>query len=350
MAFFILSIDGGGIRGIIPSVVLVELKRRLAQRDAVRPLHRYFDLIAGTSTGGIVAAALAAPRPGNPTQPAAEPEELVELYEQHGGKIFDRNFFTHLREVFRNLDCIMQEKYNANQLEKILQQKFGRAKVSDALTHLVLTAYDIEARNAVIITNTKPSKGEHTDDYLLWQAVRATTAAPTYFEPARVHNITHDRAEALIDGGMFATDPSLIAFVEAVKLGQQSDDIVMLSVGTGYQNRHYRYEDAKDWGPLNWINPAKATPILSILMQGTASCTSHAMDRMLNDYGGTATRYFRIDGDLCGCKDEMDDASEQNIRDLKRLAGQFIDTHDAKLTAVVDLLSHDKAAANVAGQ
>lgn len=61
-------------------------------------------------------------------------------------------------------------------------------------------------------------------------------------------------------------------------------------------------------------------------MQGTASCTSYAMDRMLN---GTATHYFRIDGDLCGCRDEMDDASEQNIRDLKRLAGQFIDMHDA---------------------
>ena len=96
----ILSIDGGGIRGLIPALILEELEKRLRAKGKTEPLHSYFDLIAGTSTGGIIAAGLTAPHPHDVSRPAATPADLVALYRDHGGEIFRNDVFTRMRRFF----------------------------------------------------------------------------------------------------------------------------------------------------------------------------------------------------------------------------------------------------------
>jgi len=342
---FVLSIDGGGIRGVIPACLLMELEKRLAKRNKKKPLHRYFDLIAGSSTGGIIAAGLAAPRPGAPAEPAATPKDLLSLYQDRGRTIFTRDVFRRLREAIADPASLWQEKYDATVLEAELQRQLGTATIHQALTNLVLTAYDIENRRAVFMTNCRAATGKVPDDYWFWQAARATSAAPTYFEPARVTNRTQNRIETLIDGGVFSNDPAMAAFVEALKMGYEARNITVVSLGTGYQNRPFEFREVRNWGPLSWISPTKGAPIISIFMQGQASTASYQAAALLN--GGSsdykAWRYFRFDHQLEIGNDDLDDASDSNIFNLKEVARRIVAAQGSHLDRVADLLEERAA-------
>ncbi|MBA3509431.1 MAG: patatin-like phospholipase family protein [Thermoleophilaceae bacterium] len=159
----VLSIDGGGIRGIIPALVLAELERR-----AGRPVADLFDLVAGTSTGGILALALA--QPGRDGRPARTAEELVELYETEGPRIFARDLLQRIRSV----EGLADERYSAEGLDRALKRYLGDTRLPDALTPVLVTAYDTAAREAVLLSRD--------DDLAMRDAARATAAAPTYFE------------------------------------------------------------------------------------------------------------------------------------------------------------------------
>jgi uncharacterized protein len=338
----VLSIDGGGIRGLVPALVLEELERRLKAKGKSEPLHAYFDLIAGTSTGGILAAGLAAPHPQDMTRPAATPAELVALYRDQGGDIFDRTFFRTVRKCFANvfsgdLGGVVEEKYPHAPLEEKLKKTLGGRRISDALTSVLITAYDIGERTTVVMKKRplRPGEAPH-DDFLFWQVARATSAAPTYFEPARVTNLTTGKSMTLVDGGVYANNPSVCAFVEAHKMGASSETMLLVALGTGHQNRAYSYYETRNWGPINWINPAHGAPIISILMHGQAHAAEHQLELLLN--GGPQTNYYRFDAELDGVNDEMDDASDENLAALERFARRLIEAESAKLDAIVERL------------
>jgi patatin-like phospholipase/acyl hydrolase len=338
----VLSIDGGGIRGLIPALLLEELERRLRAAGKTEPLYRYFDLIAGTSTGGILAAGLCAPHPQDISRPAATPAELVALYRDEGGEIFQNDVFTRLRRLFGNVFSgnfggLVEEKYDHGPLEEKLRRTLGGRCISDALTAVLITAYDIGARTTVTLKKRPLRPGEEAhDDYLFWQAARATSAAPTYFEPARVTNLTTGQSQTLVDGGVYANNPSMCAFVEAQKMMGSHDGMVLVALGTGYQNRAYSYYETRNWGPINWINPALGAPIISILMQGQCDAAEHQLELLLNS--GAAPCYFRLDAKLNNVNDEMDDASEENLTALEQFTARLIQAETAKLDAIVERL------------
>jgi patatin-like phospholipase/acyl hydrolase len=338
----VLSIDGGGIRGLIPALLLEELERRLRAAGKTEPLHSYFDLIAGTSTGGILAAGLCAPHPQDIKRPAATPSELVALYRDEGGEIFQHDVFTRLRRLFGNVfsgnfTSVVEEKYSHAPLEEKLKRVLGGRCIRDALTAVLITAYDIGARTTVTLKKRplRPGEAPH-DDYLFWQVARATSAAPTYFEPARVTNLTTGRSQTLVDGGVYANNPSVCAFVEAQKMMGDHDGMLLVALGTGYQNRAYSYYETRNRGPINWINPALGAPIISILMKGQCDAAEHQLELLLNS--GAAPNYFRLDAKLDGVNDEMDDASEQNMAALEQFTAQLIKAESAKLDAIVERL------------
>lgn len=333
--FKILSVDGGGIRGIIPTAILLELERRMAEAGKTKPLHEYFDLIAGTSTGGIIAAGLTAPHPMNRRKPAMDPASLRLLYRDRGAQIFSRRAFRRIREAIFNPQSIIQEKYDADYLETELKKHLGeKSRLSDALTKTLITAYDIENRQTVVMKSWPGSKGQMSRDYLFWEAARATSAAPTYFEPAQVTELVSNSTQTLVDGGVFANDPSMCAFAEARRAGADPVNMLMVSLGTGYQTRPFLFEDAKDWGPLNWINPNHGAPIISILMHGQAHSTGYQLDLILNEMTG-ATNYYRFDAELSAANDDLDDASETNLNALEALARHIIQDSDAALDDIV---------------
>jgi patatin-like phospholipase/acyl hydrolase len=338
----VLSIDGGGIRGLVPALLLEELERRLKAKGKSEPLHAYFDLIAGTSTGGIIAAGLTAPHPQDMTRPAATPAELVALYRDQGGDIFDQTFFRSVRKAFANIFSgnvrgAFEEEYDHGPLEEKLRKTLGGRRISDALTGVLITAYDIGARTTVVMKKRPLRPGEEPhDDFLFWQVARATSAAPTYFEPARVTNLTTRESMTLVDGGVYANNPSVCAFVEAHKMGASSETMLLVALGTGHQNRAYSYYETRNWGPINWINPARGAPIISILMHGQCGAAEHQLEQLLNC--GPQTNYYRFDAQLDGVNDEMDDASAENLAALERFAKRLIEAESAKLDAIVERL------------
>lgn len=350
MTKFILSIDGGGIRGVIPAVVLTVLVEKLAAKGKTLPLHRYFHLIAGTSTGAIIAAGLTCPRPGKKAEPAADPKTLLDLYKKKGPDIFDIGLFRKMA----NFGGLFEERYSAAALEKILIDMLGqRTEVKDALGKVLITAYDIHARRAVFITNADK---DH-ERFYFWQAVRGSSAAPTYFEPALVEDLAktaHGQTPMLplIDGGVFANDPAMAAYVEGSKLGWRHDgeEMVILSLGTGSASRKIPYQQAKSWGAGGWINPANDTPLISVLMQGQSSTASYQLNKLLNreppsfaegatvvTLGNKASlNYFRLDAPLVGPNDALDDATPGNIADLEKFGRVLAQKHDLALEEIAD--------------
>lgn len=350
MTKFILSIDGGGIRGIIPATVLTVLVKKLARRGKTLPLYRYFHLVAGTSTGAIIAAGLTCPKPGKPAEPAADPQTLLNLYRSKGREIFDRGL--HIPVIGGYLDHL----YDAAPLEAILKGMLGtRTEIKDALAKVVVTAYDIEARRAMFLSNVD----QKHERFLFWQAVRGSSAAPTYFEPAMVDDLSEPgrsrrRKVPLIDGGVFANDPSMAAYVEGCKLGW-ANDMTMLSLGTGSSMHPIPYEKAKGWGKLGWIADDGGSPIISVLMQGQSSTASYQVDRLLNRaeeaYAAGATNvtpdnrsklnYFRLDARLEKNKkpsDALDDVTPANIEALEKFGRKIAKQHDLALEEIAERL------------
>ena len=319
----VLSIDGGGIRGLIPAVILARLEQALSARGLPGALEHHFDLICGTSTGGIIAAGLTTPHPHGGDRAAFNAADLVTLYKADGARIFSRPWWRSLTSVFRDA------AYDAGPLEAMLRERLGEARLRDARTRVTLTAYDIEERRAVFMTNTE----RDPEDYAVWEAARATSAAPTFFPPARVQPRREGApiTRTLVDGGVFANDPVFSAFVEARKNGFAADDIHILSLGTGIATRSYPYREARRWGLIDWLRPSKATPIISILMHGQASSAAYLADRLLND--AEAPRYERLDMVLdAPAKDDLDDTSPENLRALEDLARATIESEAGERT------------------
>jgi uncharacterized protein len=285
-----LAIDGGGIRGLIPALVLAEIERRTG-----RPIASMVDLIAGTSTGGIIACALALPDP----MPA---EEIATLYEREGPVIFDRSALHTITSANGYLD----QRYDDKGLVDTLRRYLGTTRLGQATRELLITVYDIQARQAMLL---RPST--HADVTMV-EAAHATSAAPTYFEPVRLG------ARTLIDGGVFAVNPAVFAFTEA-----DEPPTLLLSLGTGSHTRPLAYEKVKDWGRLEW-----AAPVIDVVFDGSADAVDAQLARLAGD------RYVRLQTRLDEASDDLDDASAENLAALRREAERLIAARSADIDAV----------------
>ena len=168
----ILSIDGGGLRGLVPLLILKRIEEITGKK-----IHELFDLIAGTSTGGIIAAGLTATRDGK--SPALSVDSLIELYTTKGEIIFPRskNVFS---KAIRNIKSALGPKFSADGLDSQLKEYFGETLLKDTLKPIIITSYDIR-NNEVLMFKTRLAKWDSRYDLKLSSACRATSAAP---EPA----------------------------------------------------------------------------------------------------------------------------------------------------------------------
>ena len=341
--FRVLSIDGGGIRGIIPGQILVDLERRLqeAAGDETVRIADYFDLIAGTSTGGILTCLYLCPDDkDNPAaaRPKFSAASAVNLYMNRGDEIFDIPVW----KTITSLGGLADEKYPIDELEKALDEYLNKVKLSQLLGPCLITAYDIRNRRTVFLTQPKVENGTAVpeEDYLVRDAARATSAAPTFFEVARIANLADPPDYLpLIDGGVFANNPAMCAYAEARKqFGKTARDMVIFSLGTGEERKSYNYREAKDWGLIAWVKP-----LLNIIMTGVSE-TVHRQLEMMFDAVGKPKQYIRIQSTLppSGSGElpsgEMDNASPENLQALKSWGEAQAQTHSKDLDAVVKLL------------
>jgi patatin-like phospholipase/acyl hydrolase len=302
----VLAIDGGGIRGIIPAMILGEIQKRLGSN-----LYEGFDLIAGTSTGGIIALGIGTPCKGNGPY---SPDELADLYVQRGPAIFRKNLLAPLRQL-------ILPKYSPTALEAALLHYFQDTELAAALTPLLISSYDLQGQIPFFFKSHRIARDPHFNCRVR-DAARATSAAPTFFPP--LHLTRGDKDYALVDGGVFVNNPSMAAYAEARALYPDAEHMIVLSVGTGDRQDQIRYAKAKNWGLLGW-----AKQIVPVFMDSV----SEAVDYELNRLPGCT--YYRLQvPDLQEASTHMDDASPENIRNLQAVAAQYVAKISDDLTRI----------------
>ena len=308
----ILSIDGGGIRGVIPATILSEIEQRTGAR-----ISDLFDLIAGTSTGGILALGLVKPGEDGRTQFAAS--DLAELYEKEGNRIFERSLWHRIIAV----DNLLDEKYPADGLEAVLEAYFGEARLRDAVTEVLVPSYELESREPWFFARHK-ARADAQNDFPMRFVARATSAAPTFFEPLEL--TTTKPHGGLVDGGVYANNPTMCGYVEAKQLHPDADDVLVVSLGTGQHTRPIHYGEARDWGLALW-----AKPILNVVFDGVSDTVDHQMKILCRDSDEGDPRYYRFQTELDRGSDDMDNATATNISVLKEKAHEMIDAQNTKL-------------------
>jgi patatin-like phospholipase/acyl hydrolase len=301
----ILSIDGGGIRGIIPAMVLAEVEARTG-----RPVAELFDLVAGTSTGGILACGLTVPG-------ARKAADLVELYRTEGPRIFHRSLWQRVVSA----DGLANARHDPDPLKAVLTDYLGTARLGEATTRLLATAYDLQGREPYFFKSWR-TDDEPARDLELRTVALATAAAPTYFPPVLVHPPGGGAALTLVDGGVFANNPSMCAYAEAVRL-EPAQAVTVLSLGTGRQTREMPYTQAVHWGLVEW-----ARPILDVVFDGVADTVDYQLQHVLG------AGYTRLQCRLDGASDALDVASADNIAALVRRAQTLITDESHRIDEV----------------
>jgi predicted acylesterase/phospholipase RssA len=308
----ILAIDGGGIRGLIPAVVLAELERRTGRRIA-----ELFDLVAGTSTGGILACGLT--RPADAGGAAYTAADLIGLYESEGPAIFNRA----LAVRGGSGDGGRGERYDDAGLNAALHRYLGASTLSQTLTDVLITAYEIERREVFLFRSSR-ARDDPAHDFTLMDAARATAAAPTYFVPARVRDVAGAATWALIDGGVFAANPALLAVAEARASGSSDVVDIVVSLGTGAPTRRLALEEARAWTRSDW-----ARPMLDVVLDGGSESVDSALGRLLPD-----GRYVRLQTRLDEAADDLDDAGDRNLEALRRTGARLVEERSDDLDRI----------------
>ncbi len=318
----ILSIDGGGIRGIVPGVIL-----ECIERDFNIKVADYFDLITGTSTGGILACAYLVPDSNITGQAKFTAAEVVDLYFNRGGEIFDIPFFHRVRTG----KGIFDEMYTEKGLEKALEDYFGDSLLSDLLKPTIITSYDVEKRKGHFFR--QHFAHEVACNFKVKDVCRATSAAPTYFECAKVASMTGEEY-ALIDGGVFVNNPALCAYSEVRNFSKlTAKNMHILSLGTGHDMESYPYQKVKNFGKAQWIMPA-----LDIMMSGAADVT-HFHLKQIFDTITEPKQYLRINKRLDEHIDSaMDCATDVNMDALGDFALKLYKENKAHIAEWLEIV------------
>ncbi len=327
----ILTIDGGGIRGLIPARILVSLERKFQQRtgrDEAR-LAEFFDLIAGTSTGGLITCLLLAPGE-NEWTPAFTAQDIVDLYLDHGAEIFDAPLIKRIQ----SLNGLRDERYEARGLEQLIDDRVGNLWLSQLIKPCLITAYDVTRRKAKFFTQHDARNDDK--DYPIKVVARATSAAPTYFEAMPGENGRNPYA--YVDGGLFANNPTMCAYVEAYrKLADNptAENMIVLSLGTGQVTKSYPYRSVKDWGMVQWLQP-----LIDIMMAGASETVDYQMRQLFTAHG-RSENYLRLQPTIATNDTklaELDNVTPTNMDRLLALGVQLADEHEAELDALVERL------------
>lgn len=277
----ILSIDGGGVRGLIPATIIKRI-----EEETGKPVHETFDLIAGTSVGGILALALASGRSGS---------EVQQLIYEKAPQIFETS-------IWRRMGTVFTHTYPGVNLKKVAEEEFSEKYLAtDLLTNVLIPAYELETKTPRFFSRTRARK-RGTSNFRLADVACATASAPTYFPPAKATCEAGDTF-SYIDGGVFANNPAMSAYVEARHIWPDEDDFMVVSLGTGQE--HIRIPDTDKWGVLSWIT--KGT-LLSIVFDGVSDTTAYHVYNMIPLH-----HYYRLTKNVDIELDEVDEATRNEL-------------------------------------
>lgn len=324
----ILSIDGGGMKGIISAIVLQRLEEllRIYSKNENAVISDYFDLIGGTSTGAIITALLLTPDDcGNAKYSASD---IVSLYKEHGKEIFKKRTLYPLNTMFG----LFGSRYTSKPFEKLLSQYFKDLTLSDMRKDCLCTSYNTSNHKAVFFS-TLSNKGWEKENYLMKDIVLASTAAPTYFPPKQIYNENCPN-NCYIDGGVIANNPALCLLVESMKMPHHTEikDTMLLSIGNASNPTYYDYRSVKHWGYTKW-----AFAILDILMDGSEGTVEYQVKKIF-DTLHCSDQYLRIEKHMEDEVPKMEDVSAKAIEKMIQIGDALVKEKDSELKAFAKLL------------
>lgn len=345
---FILAIDGGGMRGIVPATILANISHQLEAQGSKIPLYAYFDLIAGTSTGGLLALGLSIPAPksnlpgdgkeaipvyediigrrffgGKPKQrflgtipPSIDMTALEQLYFERGSSIFPKSQSRRFGQIFI-------DKYDEEPLEHFLFELFGDTPLREANVPTLIVAYDNDEGQPFYLTSYD------SGSFRYWEAGRATSAAPTFFKPAVLYDREQHKTVSLIDGGVIANNPSLFAYQEAKKLYPEATHFHILSLSTASVNYTFK-TNGSSTGVIGWIDPTKGAPIQKIY----ANAQLQVVDSIAKAIPDLS--YTRVHGEV-GRDFKMDETDPKLLQELHYGAQDIYANNEEK---IISFLAH----------
>ncbi|CAL9026808.1 unnamed protein product [Prunus brigantina] len=323
----VLSIDGGGIRGIIPSILLAFLESKLQELDGPNArIADYFDIIAGTSTGGLVTTMLTAPNKDN--RPLYEAKDIITFYLDHSPKIFPQNsannFLTSITSMVR---AVIGPKYDGKYLRTVINGLLSDLTLKQTLTTVIIPTFDIKYLQPVIFSTTD-AKESALKNAKLSDICISTSAAPTYL-PAHYFEVKDSEGKTrtfdLVDGGVAANNPTMLAlshiYRETLKHNSEPIDatrLLVLSLGTGAAKFEEKYNatTASKWGLINWVFDNGSTPLVDIFGDASSDMVDIHVSTLFQSVHAK-DNYLRIQDDsLSGEEATVDIATDKNLKRL----------------------------------
>ncbi|KAG4193826.1 hypothetical protein ERO13_A06G016650v2 [Gossypium hirsutum] len=349
----VLSIDGGGIRGIIPGIILGFLESELQKLDGEDArLADYFDVIAGTSTGGLVTAMLTCPNDKN--RPLFAAKDIKDFYLTNCPKIFPQPGCPLFSQTTKVLKALSGPRYDGKYLHYIIKKKLEGKRLNETLTNVVIPTFDIKLLQPVIFSSFQVKKNP-TLNALLSDICIATSAAPTYLPAHYFKTIVFKRKKRennLIDGGVAANNPTLLAMGEVsrdiidknVDLGTQENKndnskrcteaidyskYLVISLGTGSSSEaktttKYSAKQAAEWGMLGWLTSGGSTPLVDVFTQASGDMVDLHLSVLFKALDHS-DKYLRIQDDkLKGDVSSVDIATRTNLDELVKVGEKLL--------------------------
>uniref|UniRef100_A0A0D9X8X2 Patatin n=1 Tax=Leersia perrieri TaxID=77586 RepID=A0A0D9X8X2_9ORYZ len=334
----VLSIDGGGVRGIIPATILAFLEKELQKIDGEDArIADYFDVVAGTSTGGLLTAMLTAPDKNG--RPLFAAKDLAQFYIDNSPKIFpQKNWF--LSKIAGTLRMVSGPKYDGKYLHSILREKLGETRLEKTLTNVIIPTFDIFNLQPTIFSSFE-LKQKPLKNALLSDIAISTSAAPTFF-PAHYFETKDDKGQKrefnLVDGGVAANNPTLCAMSQVSRhiIVDDNDDFfpvkpveynkfMVISVGCGTNHDlKYNAKEAAKWGIFNWLIKGSSAPIIDMFTSASADMVDIHLCVLFNALH-CKKNYLRIQYDqLKGTAGSIDDCSKENMDKLVEIGNDLL--------------------------
>ena len=265
----------------------------------------------------------------------------------HGNKIFNKNFW----QQFKNFK-LWNENFPADNLEDLLDKYLGNTLLSQLTKPCVITAYNFYERKAMFFNSADSRKlGGEVKEFKAKNVARATSAAPTYFEPAMINSLS-DAPQYLIDGGVFVNNPALCAYSEARDLKftdkqvlhgtyktpkpdfPSAKDMLLISIGTGSSKTRYEFEDLRNAGLIKWL-----PVIIDIMMSGNSETVHYHLTKMWDTLEGEDKKdYYRLEPELGMASPEMDNVKNKNLKLLHDAGQTYVFNHLDQLNEIADKL------------
>jgi len=315
----ILSIDGGGIRGILPATFLSALETRLqqAKNDPNVRLSDFFDFITGTSTGGLLTCIYLTPDEGDAHRPRFTARQALEFYFAYGAHSFTPQ------------EGGGFHKYSPEGFEAQLRYFFKDLKLSQLIKPCCVTAYDLIHTEPYLFLSHK-AVGDPRSDFFIRSVIRSTSALPGVFPPAKASCMA-ERPYTFIDGSIFAYNPALFAFMQAKLVYPEADSFFLLSLGTGLATTAYTESQTDDTSDKNW-----ARMLANIAFDAHSDMVNYQLEDIFKNK--PLSTYTRLQPSLHGMNKEMDNITEQNVQALYAAGEGFVKTNDRTMTEIIDML------------